>query len=393
MDSIDILIKYGELTLKGENVASFKQALAKNISAALVNYQFKIRVSFSRIYLTINKSDYKVVCDILKNIYGIHSFAAYISCENDIEIIKKVAFESVKDLEYKTFKVETKRKNKKFLINSLEVSRVVGGYINHHSKMNVDVFSPELLVRIEIRNKETLIYYDEVFGSGGLPVGTSGNGLLMLSGGIDSPVAGFLINKRGVKFDAIHFTSPPYTAKESVDKVMDLCNVLKDYNGEFNLYLVKFTKVQESLLQLKKNSYFITIMRRIMYRIASIIANDYNYKIIINGDCIGQVASQTLDSMNVVDNVASFPVIRPLAVYDKLEVIRIAKSIKTYDISIRNFEDCCTVFVPKSPVTKPRIQQCERLEYQLELDELIEECVNNIEIVKINSKNEFQTLL
>lgn len=394
VDKVSILIKYGELTLKGKNAKVFKDVLAKNIRRSFKGVEYELKVSYSRIYLEIASSNLKLAIDKLKTIYGIHSFATYVSCENDIDVIKKVALEYTKDLDYKTFKVDTKRKNKKFAITSTEVSRIVGGCINQNTEMNVDVFNPEITIKLEIRNSEALVYFNEYKGLGGLPVGVSGKSLLMLSGGIDSPIAGYLINKRGVKFNAIHFTSPPYTAQESIDKVTDLCDKLRVYNGDFILYLVKFTKVQEALLKMKKDSYFITIMRRIMYRIASRIADDKDYKAIVNGDSIGQVASQTLESMNVVDNVATLPILRPLAIFDKSEVISIAKEIDTYDISIRAFEDCCTTFIPKSPVIKPNVRQCEILEHHLEIEELIAECIDSIEIIKVGKKNdEFQTLL
>ncbi len=388
MDKVKILVKYGELTLKKKNAQLFKNLLLNNIRNALVDYECDVRLAFSRLYIEVNKSDLTAVCKILSKVYGIHSFAPYVSCENDLEVIKKLAYECVKDLDYQTFKVETKRKNKRFETSSLEVSRVVGGYINTYSNLNVDIHNPELTIYLEIRNNECLIYYDEYQGAKGLPVGTSGKSILMLSGGIDSPVAGYLVNKRGVKFDAIHFASPPYTAKESVDKIHDLCDTLKYYNGEFNLYVVKFTKVQEQLLNMHKISYFMTLMRRVMYRVCNEIANQYDYKAIVNGDAIGQVASQTLESMNTIDLVVDKPVIRPLAIFDKLEVITIAKNIGTYDISIRPFEDCCTVFVPDNPIIKPKLEEVLKLEAAYDIDLMVKECLANVEVIKVTKKSE-----
>ncbi|MFV0424040.1 MAG: tRNA uracil 4-sulfurtransferase ThiI [Bacilli bacterium] len=394
MDKISILIKYGELTLKGKNVADFKNLLYKNIKNALKDYNCDVTLAYSRIYVEIDKKDFEEVSNKLLKIYGIHSFAPYVACENDLEVIKEKTLEYVSSLEYATFKVETKRKNKKFETTSTEVSRQVGGYVRAHSDMEVDVHNPSLKINIEIRNSECLIYFDEYQALGGLPVGISGKALLLLSGGIDSPIAGYMINKRGLKFDALHFTSPPYTSKESVDKVFDLCDKLALYNGEFNLFLVKFTKVQEQLLELSKNSYFITIMRRIMYRIADMLCEDKNYNAIINGDSIGQVASQTLYSMKTVDMIVESPIIRPLAVFDKSEIVKIAKEIETYDISIRAFEDCCTVFVPKSPIIKPKSYVCESLEKEINLKELIYDCLENIEVIKITtSSKKFESLL
>ncbi len=393
MDKIKILVKYGELTLKKKNAQTFKSTLYNNIKNALSNYDCEVKLSFSRMYIDVLKSDFEQVIVILKRIYGIHSFAPYVSCENNLDTIKKTAYECVKDLKYNTFKIETKRKNKQFDVSSLEVSRVVGGYINTYSNLNVDIHNPQLSIFIEIRNHETYIYYDEYQGAKGLPVSTSGKSILMLSGGIDSPIAGYLANKRGVKFDAIHFASPPYTAKESVDKIYDLCDVLKLYNGNFDLYVVKFTRVQEQLLSMKKISYFMTIMRRVMYRVCDKIATKYNYNAIINGDAIGQVASQTLESMETIDKVVNIPMIRPLAIFDKLEVIDIAKKIGTYDISIRPFEDCCTVFVPKSPAIKPKMHEVLRIEELFDIERMVDECLNDIEIVKITqNSNKFAEL-
>ncbi len=394
MDKMNILIKYGELTLKKKNTQNFKNMLLRNVRSALSEVNCEVSLAYSRMYVEFESEDFLQVQEILSSVYGIHSFAPYVACENDIDVIKKTAYECVKDLEYETFKVETKRKNKRFELSSIEISRTVGGYINYYSNLSVDIHSPDVTVFLEVRNKETLIYYDEYKGLGGLPVGSSGKSLLMLSGGIDSPVAGHLINKRGVRYDAIHFTSPPYTAKESVDKIHDLCEKLQVYNGDFNLYIVSFTKVQEELLQMRQISYFMTIMRRVMYLIANKIALDNDYKAIINGDAIGQVASQTLESMAAIDSVVDLPVIRPLAVFDKLEVIKIAKKIATYDISIRPFEDCCTVFVPDNPVIKPKMTEVAKIENHFNFEEMIEKCIESIEVVKVTTENkEFSTLL
>lgn len=394
MDKINILIKYGELTLKGKNVKDFKNVLFKNIKTALVNFDCEVRLAYSRIYVEAKYKDFEEVKKCLLQVYGIHSFAPYVDCENDIEKIKETTLEYVKDSTYKTFKVDTKRKNKKFEIESTEISRQVGGFIRKFTEMEVDIHNPEFRIKLEVRNEKTLIYFDEYKALGGLPVGISGRVLLLLSGGIDSPVAGFMVNKRGLKFDALHFTSPPYTSKESVDKVHDLCDKLVHYNGDFNLYLVKFTKVQEQLLTLSKDSYFITIMRRIMYRIADMLCDDKNYGAIVNGDSIGQVASQTLESLKTVGTVANNPIIRPLGIFDKSEIIEISKQIDTYDISIRAFEDCCTVFVPKAPVTKHKTYICESLEAEINIKELISECIESIEVVKVStSTKKFETLL
>lgn len=394
MDKMNILIKYGELTLKGKNVNVFKNKLCDNIKVALEEFDYTIKQAYSRLYIEINNTDFEKIKFKLLTVYGIHSFAPFISCNNEMSVIKETALDYGSFDDYDTFKVETKRKNKRFEPNSIEISKEVGGYIKKYSKMNVDVHNPDLKIKVEIRNNECLIYFDEYKGLGGLPVGISGKSLLLLSGGIDSPIAGYLINKRGIKFDAIHFTSPPYTAQESVDKVINLCNKLVLYNGEFKLYLVKFTKVQESLLSISNDSYYITIMRRIMYRISDMLCKEHNYQAIINGDSIGQVASQTLESMKVVDSLISYPIIRPLAIFDKSDIIKISKNIGTYDISILDFKDCCTTFIPKSPIIKPKIGLCEKLEKEIKLENLIIDCIENIEVLSITTSNKkFSKLL
>ncbi len=394
MDKIKILIKYGELTLKKKNLAVFKNKLLDNIISALNSFDVSVKGSYSRIYVECMSNNYEEVIHVLKRIYGIHSFAVYESCENNIDQIKNLAFELIQKKRPTTFKVETKRKNKAFKIQSTEVSRTVGGYINQNSEFEVDVHNPEITVKIEIRNDKCLIYTDSVIGAGGLPVGMGGKGLLMLSGGIDSPVAGYMINKRGVCFDAIHFTSPPYTQQQSIQKVFDLCKNLKIYNGDFTLYLVQFTKIQEEFLKMRKNSYFMPVMRRMMYRIADEISRIHNYRLIINGDSIGQVASQTVESMNVVDRVCNVTVMRPLGIFDKIDVVSIAKDIGTYDISIRQFEDCCTVFVPENPVIKPRQEIIDKIENDFDIEKMLVDALENMEIIKVSSiENEFKDYL
>ncbi len=388
MDKVKVLIKYGELTLKKRNLDEFKTMLLNNIQGALANFNVEVVKTHSRIYVDFDKANYEEVMKILKGIYGIHSFAVYKSCENDVDVIKELALEMINECKKGSFKVETKRSNKKFEIKSLEVSRMVGGYINQNSDYDVEVHNPDIMLRIEIRNDKTFIYTNLIQGAGGLPVGVGGKGLLMLSGGIDSPVAGYLINKRGVKFDAIHFTSPPYTQKQSLQKVYDLCDKLKIYNGEFKLYVVKFTAVQEELLTMKRESYFMPIMRRMMYRVANEICASKNYKLIINGDSIGQVASQTIESMNVVDDVCKVSVMRPLGIFDKVEVINIAKKIDTYDISIRQFEDCCTIFVPKSPIIRPKAEVIDKVEKHFDIDKMLSDTMNNIEVIDIKVIND-----
>ena len=275
----------------------------------------------------------------------------------------------------------------------MEFSSKIGGFILKNIESKVDVHNPDLYVNIEIKNNHTYIYTKEIKGLGGYPVGVQGKGLLMLSGGIDSPVAGYLSLKRGIDIECIYFDSPPHTSEEAKNKVIDLANILNKYSGKIKINVIPFTKLQETIYKNVPNEYMITIMRRMMYRIASKLAIKNKCKVIINGESIGQVASQTLTSINTINSVTNFPVIRPVACLDKLEIIEISKKIGTYDISIRPYEDCCTVFVPKHPSINPNIEKCEIYEKTFDYDSLIDECINNVEVIYKLDRNKYQDLL
>ena len=269
----------------------------------------------------------------------------------------------------------------------MEVSRYIGGIIlKNINSAKVDVHNPNLTVNIEIRSNATFLYFNSILGLGGYPVGVAGKGLLMLSGGIDSPVAGYMSIKRGVKLEAIYFESPPHTSIEAKNKVQQLAKRLSLFNNGIKLHIINFTKIQEEIYKKIPHEYLITIMRRMMYRISAKIASNSNAKILVNGESIGQVASQTLNSMSVINEVVKLPVIRPLACFDKLEIIKIAKEIKTYDISILPYEDCCTIFVPKHPVINPQLSKCIEYEKLLDYESLIIEAIKNHEIIKINNE-------
>ena len=297
------------------------------------------------------------------------------------------------DKNKKTFKVITKRSDKDFNIKSMDYSRHLGGLILKNSNYKVDVHNPEITLNVEIRKEGTYIYTNEIKGPGGYPVGVEGKGLLMLSGGIDSPVAGYLAMKRGVNVEAIYFDSPPHTSIEAKNKVKKLSEILNEYSGKVKLHVVPFTKIQEEIYKKCPDNYMITIMRRMMYRIAEKYAKKINSKIIINGESIGQVASQTLESMACINNVTNMPVIRPVATYDKLEIIAIAKKINTYETSILPYEDCCTIFVPKHPVIKPELEKAIEYENNIEYEKLIEECIENIKTITNFKEEKFTELL
>lgn len=292
--------------------------------------------------------------------------------------------------------METKRSNKNIPETSVELSKKLGGVIlKNIPNLKVDVNNPDILVNMEYRHDSTLVYFDKVKGSGGYPVGTLGKGLLMLSGGIDSPVAGYLAMKRGVKIEAIYFESPPHTSTEAKNKVMALARILALYNNDITLHVVNFTEIQESIYKNIPHEYLITIMRRMMYRISALIAHNRNAKVLVNGESIGQVASQTLTSMSAINEVIKIPVIRPVACLDKLEIIDIAKKIKTYETSILPFEDCCTIFVPQHPVINPQIEKCQEYEKLIPYEELIKKAIKDHEIINISNKmeKEFEDIL
>jgi thiamine biosynthesis protein ThiI len=305
--------------------------------------------------------------------------------------------ELVKDKEFKTFKVTTKRSDKKYPMESMEISRKVGAVLlKNIDGISVDVHTPELEVNVEVRIKDVYVYFNSEKGCGGYPVGVAGKGMLMLSGGIDSPVAGYLAIKRGVRLECIYYESPPHTSIEAKNKVIELARKLAVYNNDIKLHVIKFTEIQEAIYRNCPHEYLITIMRRMMYRIAERVARMNNCKVVVNGESIGQVASQTLTSMNVINEVVRIPVIRPVACFDKLEIIDIAKKIDTYETSILPFEDCCTIFVPDHPVINPTFENAREYEKAFDFEDLIYKAIKNHEVIKINvneKENDFEDLL
>ena len=376
-----ILIKYGELTTKKGNRNLFINKLSDNIKI-----DGKIIKKRDRMYIIPNNFDETI--NKLKKVFGLQGIVVAYKVNTNIEDIKNGVLEVLKNENFKTFKVETKRANKNFEIKSMDFNNIIGGLVLKNFDCKVDVHNPDIVVHIEIR-EDTYIYTNEIKGSGGYPVGIQGKGILMLSGGIDSPVAGYLALKRGIDIDCLYFDSPPHTSIEAKNKVIELANILNQYSGNIKLLVVPFTKLQEAIYKNVPSEYNITILRRMMYRIATNISN--KYKVLINGESIGQVASQTLTSINVINSVTNFPIIRPVACLDKLEIIEIAKKIGTYETSILPFEDCCTIFVPKHPVINPKLEKC--LEYEkFNYQELIDECINNIEVIT-NFNKDFKDLL
>ena len=395
-----ILIKYGELTTKKSNRKFFINTLYNNILKKLKDLDVVISKDISRMYIEYDSINENLVLKRIGEIFGIHAYEIAYKVETDkdniLDTIKEVLSSNIDNNNY-TFKVETKRSYKKFSMDSMECNHFFGSFIlKNFSNLKVDVHNPNIVVHVEIREKYSYVYLNEYKGIGGYPVGTLGRGLLMLSGGIDSPVAGYLALKRGIKLDLVYFEAIPHTSLEARNKVIELSKKLSIYGGEMRLIIVPFTKLQETIYQNVDGNYSITIMRRMMYRIMEKLALRFKGLVIINGESIGQVASQTLTSMNVINNVTNIPVIRPVACFDKLEIIELSKKIDTYDISILPYEDCCTVFVPRHPVINPVLSECIKMESKFDYEALIDEIMQNLNIIKINEdmdKDKYSDLL
>ncbi|MEG0367551.1 MAG: tRNA uracil 4-sulfurtransferase ThiI, partial [Coprobacillus sp.] len=344
MECNHILVRFGELTTKGKNRKLFIRKLCSNTKEILSSFDsLKYETSFDRMYILLNGEDPKAVSDKLKTVFGIYSFSLCYKVESDLEKIKDVCLQVIETNAGHTFKIDTKRNDKTYPLHSQDVNRAIAGHIFHHTtkELKVDVHKPEILVKVELRKDFTYVMDNVVLGAGGYPVGIGGKALLMLSGGIDSPVAGYLTLKRGVDIECIHYASPPYTNEQAKEKVLDLVNVLRQYtHGKITVHIVPFTNLQLAVYEHCEENYAMTVMRRMMYRIAEGVAIKNHCLAIVNGESIGQVASQTLESMATINEVIKMPVLRPVACMDKIEIIEISKKIDTYDISIRPHEDC-----------------------------------------------------
>lgn len=380
-----ILIKYGELTTKKANRNLFINIITDNIRAALSNYDVNIEKNRVRMFITTSPSSFDEVLSILQNIFGIHSIVVAYKVNTNIDTIYSSVLEVASSVDFSTFKVETDRADKSFPITSPDFSRNIGAHIlKNIPGKKVDVHNPDYLLRLEIRHDYTYIYSKEIKGSGGYPLGVAGKGLLMLSGGIDSPVAGYLAMKRGIKLECIYFESPPHTTPAAKNKVESLVRILNKYQPSIRLHVINFTKIQEAIYKNIDPTYMITIMRRMMYRITEKVLRERKCYVIINGESVGQVASQTLTSMQVINNVTNLPVIRPVACFDKLEIIDISRKIGTYETSILPYEDCCTIFLPKHPVINPDLSTAIKYENSFDYATLIEEAVNTRETIVID---------
>lgn len=384
-----ILLKYGEISLKGLNRPMFEKQLLANVAKALAPLgKFSIRKSQSTVYVEPlgDDIDMQAATERLSKVFGIVNICPAAKCQKTIEDIERTTLECLSqiDLNGKTFKVEAKREDKQFPMNSPQLCRHMGAVILKNTEgLSVDVHNPDILVQIEIR-KEAFIFTQKVSGAGGMPVGTAGRAALLLSGGIDSPVAGWMISKRGVVLDAVHFHSHPYTSDRAKEKVIELAKIMTQYTGPIRLHIVPFTDIQLDIIDKCPKNYLTIIMRRLMMRIAEKITRESGAMALITGESIGQVASQTMESLVVTDNAVDMPVFRPCIGMDKEEIVTISKKIDTYETSILPYEDCCTIFVPKHPKTKPSISEIQEAEKLLTDPEgMMEKAIQDREIIDL----------
>ncbi|WP_342258865.1 tRNA uracil 4-sulfurtransferase ThiI [Spiroplasma endosymbiont of Dioctria linearis] len=378
----NILIRYGELTLKGNNRNAFISKLIQNIKYKLKKYKDIIfyKKDHNSLVLEIkDENKLKEICDILQNIFGIYSLSIVEIVEKDLDLILQRCLE-VASQHKGTFKVEVERKDKSFQISSQDLkTKIAVNILKNNQNISVNVHNPQLKITVIIKHNGAFIFTSRINASKGLPVGVSGKGLSLLSGGIDSPVASYLTLKRGMQVDFLHFMTPPHTSKEALDKVFQLTSKIEKYNqSNFSLYICDFSIILKELMHIKEESYRITIMRRIFIRIANKLCDLIKAHAIITGESLGQVASQTIESINVINEVSKLPILRPVLTCDKEEIIEISKKIDTYDISILPFDDVCSMYVPKNPVTKPKSFIAQKQEENLLLDELIDYTLDNL---------------
>ncbi len=386
-----IMVRFGELSTKGKNKIDFIRVLYKNILRALKEFSgLEIYMRHDHIYVVLHDVDYKPVIERLQEVSGIQGLSlVHKEKDREIENIKKVALELIKQEKGKTFKVKVKRVDKKYPMVSDEITRAVAGYILKNTEnLSVDVHNPDILLSIEVKEEAIYIFSHTYEGAGGYPLGVGGKAMHMLSGGIDSPVAAYLLMKRGVQIECIHFASPPYTQVGVIYKLEDLLKVLNKYQARIRLHIIPFTKIQEAIYDHTDESYCITMMRRMMFRLADRLAKMRHCPVISSGESVGQVASQTLQSMRVINEVTNMPIIRPCATMDKTDIIDTAIKIGTYDISIRPFIDCCTIFTPKSPKTAPKLEDCLKYEEEFDYEPLLKEALSNTEVKFISDEEE-----
>ena len=384
-----IVIRYGEISTKGRNRKHFIDKLKKSLKPVLIEFpKIEIDAGRDRMYILLHGENADPMIDKLKGVFGIQSFSPAVKVEKDIEQMKEVALGLFQDLFQvgKTFKVTGKRADKSFELTTDEINHTFGAHLLKNIEgLTVDVKKPDINLLVEVREEAAYLSCKTIQGAGGLPVGSSGKAMLMLSGGLDSPVAGYLSMKRGLEIEAVHFYSPPFTSERSKQKVIDLANKLANVSGSIQLHIVPFTEIQQLIQKQVPENYTMTTTRRMMLRITDEIRRKHEGLAIITGESLGQVASQTLESMYAINEVTNTPVLRPLITTDKTEIIKIAQEIDTHDISILPYEDCCTVFVPAAPKTKPKLDKVQHFESFVDFAAYIEKAVNNTEQMTIKA--------
>ena len=384
-----ILIRYGELSTKGRNKKMFTQKLASNIKKALVDFpQVKVIPDYDFMYLDLHEAPEEAVIEKVKPIFGIQSISPVYIIEKDMEVAKKVVLDllSQENLEGKTFKIMTKRSDHTFEMDTNQINLFLGdAVLEAFPDIKVQLKQPDITVRIDVRREHLMVSLKTIPGAGGLPVGTSGRVMLMLSGGIDSPVAGYLAMKRGMEIQCVHFASPPYTSPQALENTKLLAAKIARFGGSIQFLTVPFSRIQEEIKKSVPEAYLMTIMRRFMLRITDELRKNAKALAIANGESVGQVASQTLESMVAINDVTNTPIIRPVATMDKLDIIKVAEEIDTFELSIQPFEDCCTVFAPPSPKTKPKLEKARQYEARLDVEGLIKEAVEGTVIEEITA--------
>lgn len=389
-----VLIRYGELSTKGKNRKDFIKRLEHNVRNMLKDFkELEYRRTHDRMYIRLHDEDPDVIRERLTKVFGISSFSFTDKVDPTLEAIQSSCLAIAKQSDKKTFKIVTKRHDKTFPMVSDEINRAVAGVILKNTAFKVDVHNPELMIRIEVQRDAAYITSDKIKGAGGYPTGINGKALLMLSGGIDSPVAAYEIMKRGIEVEAVHFASPPYTSEAAKGKVLELAKLVSVYQGQMKVHILNFTELQLAIYKTAGDPYAVTLMRRMMFRLAERVAKENKCLVLATGESIGQVASQTLESMVCINDVVHMPVIRPLVCYDKVEIIDLARRIGTYETSILPYEDCCTIFDPKNPVTKPSIEKAEHFESQFDYEKMLDECLSTEETVIARCEKEQEDFL
>ena len=392
MQYSEIMVRYGELSTKGKNRMRFINKLKHNMKHVLSIYpDVRVVADRDRAHIYLNGTDYVPVAESLKQIFGIQGFSPSYKVEKNLETIKKAVQDVMKDVYHEglTFKITSKRSDHNFEMDSRELNQYLGSAVFEVlPDIQAQMKGPDVNLKVEIREEAAYLSYENIKGAGGLPVGTAGRGMLMLSGGIDSPVAGYLALKRGVDIEAVHFASPPYTSPGALKKAQDLTRKLTKFGGNIDFIEVPFTEIQEEIKEKAPEAYLMTLTRRFMMRITDLIREERNGLVIINGESLGQVASQTLESMRAINAVTATPIIRPVVTMDKLEIIDIAQKIDTFDISIQPFEDCCTIFAPDRPKTNPKIKNVEQYEKRMDVEGLVERAVAGIKVTTITPQSD-----